>query len=170
LREGLTRRGEQRFAELYWRHASEAVRLAFLLTGDQHAAEDIAQDAFVRLLGRFQERKSPDAFEAYLRRTIVNLSRDRFRKLRSERDYVAQKESSPSGQVMIAPQIEEREVIREALQTLPHRQRAALVLRFYLDLSEQQTADVLQCSLAAVKSLVTRATGALRQRMGGETR
>lgn len=164
----MTKRGERNFAELYWRHASEAVRLAFLLTGDQHAAEDIAQDAFVRLYGRFQDRKSPDAFEAYLRRTIVNLSRDRFRKLRSERDYVARQASSPSVQVAIAPQIEEREVIREALQTLPHRQRAALVLRFYVDLSEQQTADVLQCSVAAVKSLVTRATGALRQPMGGE--
>lgn len=162
-------RGEQTFAELYWRHAGEAVRLAFLLTGDQHAAEDIAQDAFVRLFGRFQERKGPDAFEAYLRRTIVNLSRDRFRKMRSERDYVARQASSSTVQVTVAPQIEEREVMREALQALPHRQRAALVLRFYLDLSEQQTADVLQCSVAAAKSLVTRATGALGRRLEGET-
>jgi RNA polymerase sigma-70 factor (sigma-E family) len=165
----VTKRGEQRFAELYLQHASEAIRLAFLLTGDQHAAEDIAQDAFISLFGRFQERKSPDAFEAYLRRTIVNVSRDRFRKLRSERRYMARQANSSSFQVAVAPQIEEREVIRKALQTLPHRQRAALVLRFYLDLSEQQTADVLQCSVPAVKSLVTRATGALRKRMGGET-
>ena len=65
------------------------MRLAFLLTRDQHAAEDIVQDAFVRLFGRFQELRNPDACEIYLLRTVVNLSRDRFRSPRLERDYVA---------------------------------------------------------------------------------
>jgi RNA polymerase sigma-70 factor (sigma-E family) len=168
LGEAVPKRGEQKLADLYWRHASDAVRLAFLLTGDQHAAEDIVQDAFVRLFGRFQELRSPDTFEAYLRRTVVNLSRDRFRRLRLERDYVARGANSPSPQIGIASQIGDRELIRDALQSLPHRQRAALVLRFYTDLSEQQTAEILQCSVAAVKSLVSRATASLRERMRGE--
>jgi RNA polymerase sigma-70 factor (sigma-E family) len=163
----VAKRGEQKLAGLYWRHAGDAVRLAFLLTGDQHAAEDIVQDAFIRLFGRFQELRSPDAFEVYLRRTVVNLSRDRFRRLRLERDYVA-REGDSSFRQAVTPQIEERQLIRDALRSLPHRQRAALVLRFYADLSEQQTADVLQCSVAAVKSLVSRATTSLRERMRGE--
>jgi RNA polymerase sigma-70 factor (sigma-E family) len=166
--EAVAKRGEQRLADLYWRHAGDAVRLAFLLTGDQHAAEDIVQDAFVRLFGRFQELRSPEAFEIYLRRTVVNLSRDRFRRLRLERDHAAREANSSSRQLGVASQIEDRELIRHALHGLPHRQRAALVLRFYADLSEQQTAEVLQCSVAAVKSLVTRATASLRERMKGE--
>ena len=52
--ETVAKPGEQKLADLYWRHASDAVRLAFLLTRDQHAAEDIVQDAFVRLFGRFR--------------------------------------------------------------------------------------------------------------------
>jgi RNA polymerase sigma-70 factor (sigma-E family) len=165
--EAVAKPGVQKLSDLYWRHASDAVRLAFLFTGDQHAAEDIVQDAFVRLFGRFQDLRNPDAFEVYLRRTVVNLSRDRFRRLRLERDYVARVGDSSSGDT-VSPQIEERELIRDALRSLPHRQRAALVLRFYADLSEQQTAEVLQCSVAAVKSLVSRATTSLRKRLRGE--
>ncbi len=161
-------RREQRLSDLYWRHADGAMRLAFLLTGDQHAAEDIVQDAFVRLFGRFQELRKPDAFEIYLRRTIVNLSRDRFRRLRLERDHAAREASSSSRHGGPASQVEDRELIRSALRRLPHRQRAALVLRFYADLSEQDTAEVLQCSVAAVKSLVSRATASLKERMKGE--
>jgi RNA polymerase sigma-70 factor (sigma-E family) len=167
LEETVAKRGEQKLADLYWRHAGDAVRLAFLLTSDQQAAEDIVQDAFVRLFGRFQELRSPDSFEIYLRRTVVNLSRDRWRRLKLERDHVTETSFSRQAEVA-ASQIEDRELIRHALRSLPHRQRAALVLRFYTDLSEQQTAEVLQCSVAAVKSLVSRATASLRERMRGE--
>lgn len=155
-------------ADLYWQNASDAARLAFLLTGDPHAAEDIVQDAFVRLFGRFHDLRNPDAFEIYLRRTIVNLSRDRFRRLRLERDHAAREANSSSPQLGVASEIEDRELIRHTLRSLPHRQRAALVLRFYVDLSEQETAEVLECSLAAVKSLVSRATASLRDRTRGE--
>lgn len=167
LEEAVAKRGEQRLADLYCRHATDAVHLAYLLTGDQHAAEDIVQDAFVRLFGRFQDVRSAEAFQIYLRRTVVNLSRDRFRRLRLERDHAARASSSVT-QPEAHFQIEDRELIRRTLQALPHRQRAALVLRFYVDLSEQQTADVLQCSVPAVKSLVSRATGALQKEMRGD--
>lgn len=167
LEEAIAKRGEQRLADLYWRHVNDAVRLAFLLTGDQHAAEDIVQDAFVRLFGRFQDLRSAEAFDIYLRRTVVNLSCDRFRRLRLERDHAA-RANSPEAQPEAHSQIEDRELIRRTLQRLPHRQRAALVLRFYVDLSEQQTAEVLQCSVAAVKSLVSRATASLKEQLRGE--
>lgn len=98
----------------------------------------------------------------------MNLSRDRLRRLGLERDHAAREANSSSPQVGVASQVEDRDLIRHALRSLPHRQRAALVLRFYVDLSEQQTAEVLQCSLAAVKSLVSRATASLRERTRGE--
>jgi RNA polymerase sigma-70 factor (sigma-E family) len=168
LGEAVAKRSEQRLDALYWRFAGDAVRLAFLITGDRHAAEDIAQDAFVRLFGRYQDLRNPEAFEVYLRRTVVNLSRDRFRRLRLERDRVVRLRSD-GHEPEAGSQIENRDVIRHALQRLPHRQRAALILRYYVDLSEEQTADVLRCSVPAVKSLVTRATTSLRKQMRGAT-
>ena len=159
---------EQRLADLYRRHAPEAVRVAFLLTGDRQAAEDIVQDAFVRLFGRFQDLRSPEAFAMYLRRTIVNLSRDRFRRLKLERDHAARVARSSELQADVSSLIEDREQIRNTLRGLPHRQRAALVLRFYAGLSEREAADVLQCSVPAIKSLVARGTASLSERMRGE--
>ena len=61
-------------AELYVRHAAEATRLAYMLTGDRQLAEDLVQDAFVKLAGRLVHLRDPGAFDAYLRRTIVNLA------------------------------------------------------------------------------------------------
>lgn len=166
--EAVAKRSEQRLDALYWRYAGDAVRLAFLITGDRHAAEDIAQDAFVRLFGRYLDLRNPEAFEVYLRRTVVNLSRDRFRRLKLERDReprLRSRDHEPEE----GSRVDDRDVIRHALRRLPHRQRAALVLRYYVDLSEEQTADVLRCSVPAVKSLLTRATSSLRKQMRGET-
>src|ERR687887_372587 len=77
-----------RLGELYLRHADGAVRLAYLLTGDMALAEDLVQDAFVRLAGRLVHLRDPGAFDAYLRKTVVNLSRSHFRRRRVERAYV----------------------------------------------------------------------------------
>ncbi|MGH2546544.1 MAG: RNA polymerase sigma factor, partial [Actinomycetota bacterium] len=63
-----------RLAALYEAHAPEAARLAFLLTGDRALAEDIVHEAFVRLLGRFRDLRHPEAFRAYLRTTVVNMT------------------------------------------------------------------------------------------------
>jgi RNA polymerase sigma factor (sigma-70 family) len=71
--------------DLYVRHAPAALRLAFFLTGDRELAQDLVQDAFVRIAGRFGHLRTPDAFEAYLRRTIVNLFTSHLRRLRLER-------------------------------------------------------------------------------------
>src|SRR5215218_8241881 len=74
--------------ELYARHAGAAVGLAYLLTGDRHHAEDLAQEAFVRLAGRFRHLRDVGAFEAYLRRTVVNLFTSQLRRRRLERAYL----------------------------------------------------------------------------------
>lgn len=160
--------GEGRIAELYSRHAPEAMRLAYLLTGDSHAAADVVQDAFIRLLGRFRDIRNPDAFEAYLRKTVVNLAKDRFRKLSSERARQERDRSLRREVAESMPDFSERDSLRRALRTLSYRQQAALVLRYFEDLSEGQTAEVLGCSVAAVKSLVARGTKVLRERLRGE--
>ena len=151
-----------RMEELIEAHSSEAIRLAYLLTGDQELSRDIAQDAFVRLFSRFRHKAAPDAFRTYLRSTIVNLTRDQWRRRRSARAYEAiNRRKKP--QIAELPPIEERDELWVALQHVPMRQRAALVLRYYEDLSEQQAADVLGCSVGAVKGLVTRGTQAMRK-------
>lgn len=77
-----------RLGELYVRHAPDGIRLAYLLTGDRALAEDLVQEAFARFVGRLLHLRSPEAFEPYLRRTIVNLCRSHFRRRRVERAYL----------------------------------------------------------------------------------
>jgi RNA polymerase sigma-70 factor (sigma-E family) len=156
-------------ADLYVRHVPAASRLAFLLTGDRAHAEDLVHDAFVRCVGRFGHLRAREAFDSYLRRTIVNLHSSKLRRLRVEREWLSKetgsvKRSSMSG----LPDIAGREDMWRRLAALPPRQRAVLVLRYYEDLSERETAETLRCSVAAVKALTARATVALREGIRGE--
>lgn len=160
-------KGPGRLAELYERHAPAAARLAFLLTGDHDLAQDLVQEAFVRVAGRFRHLRIPDAFEAYLRKAVVNLHTSRLRRLRVERAYL-ERERSRVALPSATPDPGLREELWRALQALPGRQRAAVVLRYYEDLSERETAEVLGCSVAAVKSAVARAMRALREEIRGE--
>jgi len=77
-----------RLEELFLQHADAAGRLAYLLTGDRELADDLVQDAFVRLARRFAHLRDPEAFPAYLQRTIVNLARSQFRRRRVERAFL----------------------------------------------------------------------------------
>ena len=152
-------------AELYARYVPTGVRLAYLLTGDRHHAEDLAQEAFIRCVGRFNHLRSHAAFDAYLRRAIVNLHTSSLRRRRLERAWLQQEghrvATAPSSQGDIGAKTD----LWSALATLPARQRAALVLRYYEDLSERDAAEALGCTLAAVKSLVARGSEALRTQL-----
>ena len=154
-----------RMGELYAAHAPAAGRLAYLLTGDRQMAEDLVQEAFVRMFGRFRDLRHPEAFRSYLRTAVVNLARSHFRRAKTEREYLKRQKRS-DGQ---APEpIEERHDLWRQVVALPMRQRAALVLRYYEDLSEAQTAEVLRCAVGTVKSLTSRAIENLRQDLGRE--
>jgi RNA polymerase sigma-70 factor (sigma-E family) len=160
---------KRELADLYVRYVPAAHRLAFLLTGNRAQAEDLVHDAFVRCVGRFGHLRAHEAFDAYLRRTIVNLHTSGLRRVRVEREWL----SKATGRVDRAatsglPDVAGREDMWRRLLTLPPRQRAVLVLRYYEDLSERDTADALRCSVAAVKSLTARATAALREGIRGE--
>jgi RNA polymerase sigma factor (sigma-70 family) len=145
--------------ELYERHVGRAVALARLLTGDPHLSEDIAHDAFIRVAGRFGALRDVGSFETYLQRTVVNLCRARFRRLRVERSFVGGA-AAPASPSPYSP--EDRDEIWAAILRLPYRPRAAVVLRFYEDLSEQQAGHILRCSPRAVNALVSRAMATLR--------
>jgi RNA polymerase sigma-70 factor (sigma-E family) len=162
-REDVTSGG--RLGDLYAAHAPDAVRLAYLLTGDRHLAEDLVHEAFVRLFGRFRDLRNPDAFGAYLRTTVVNLARSHFRRRRVERAYVKREGRQPPRMVEAPGGGDE---LWEALQRLRPRQRAAIVLRYYEDLTEAQTAEVLRCAVGTVKSLVSRGIDQLRREMSEE--
>lgn len=156
-------------AELYERHAPAAGRLAYLLTGDRALAEDLVQEAFVRVVGRFRHLRVPDAFWVYLRRTIVNLHTSHLRRRRIERVHLEHRDRDPSRNVTM-PDVGARAELWSAILALPARQRAAVVLRYYEDLSERETAEVLGCSNAAAKSLVARAMQTLRAEIESESR
>lgn len=151
----------------YVRHAPEALRLAYLLTSDAALAEDITQEAFIRVAGRFRHLRTPDSFDAYLRRTVVNLCMSHHRRRRVERAYLEREARHPTARVE-PPDLGSRDEIRGALAALPMRQRAAVVLRYYEDLPEQRVAEVLGCSVPAARSLVFRAMESLRATIGGD--
>ncbi len=134
--------GGRDLARLYEQHAPAALRLAYLLTGDNGLAEDLVQDAFVRVVGRFGQLRDEMGFDAYLRRTVVNLSCGTRR--RAEGDG-----------------LEEGDELWRRLGSVAPRQRAALVLRHYENLSDEQAAQVLGCSTRALRSLTSRGLQAL---------
>ncbi len=154
-------RDREGLEDLYRRSAPGAVRLAYLLTGDRALAEDLAQDAFVRVAGRLVHLRQPAAFDAYLRQTVVNLSKNHFRRRAIERAYLAT-EHTPEEIAGHDRGIVERRAMLDALHRIPRRQREAIVLRFYEDLPEDSVAAILRCRPATVRSLVFRGVHALR--------
>jgi len=152
----------ERLAELYVRFAPGGIRLAYLLTGDRSLAEDLVQEAFVRFVGRLHPLRDPGAFDAYLRRTIINLSKNHFRRRALERTDL-ERRARQQAPVAEERDVSEYEAMRIALLGLPVRQRAAIVLRYYEDLPEPQIAELLRCRPATVRSLVSRGLEALRR-------
>ncbi len=153
--------------DLYLRHAARALRLAYLLTGERAGAEDLFQEAFIRVAAKASRLETDAAFAAYLRKTIVNLHTSLMRRRKVERAYLTREASQPATDAVL-PDIDVQDDMRWRLLALPPRQRAALVLRYYEDLSESEAAEILRCSPGAVKSLTSRGLRALRAEMRGE--
>jgi RNA polymerase sigma-70 factor (sigma-E family) len=148
------------------------VRLAYALTGDAGHAEDVAQAAFARAYaswGRVRRAGDPDA---YVRRIVINTHRSRFRKHRVAEelrgDLADTADRQPAGAQQQGP--EERQALLDALGALGPRQRAVIVLRYWLDLSEAETAAALNCSVGTVKSQASRALATLRKRAMADDR
>lgn len=145
--------GQNDLKILYEREWPKLVRVAYLLTDSRSDAEEIAQDAFVRLQSTSSAVRNPGG---YLHATVVNACRDRHR----HRGVV---ERAPRDRP--EPSIDDHDELFDALSALPFRQHAALVLRFHLDLPEHEIAKALDCRPSTVRSLTRRGLTALRKEL-----
>lgn len=153
------------FVEFVRARQHQLVRAARLYCGDHHVAEDLVQDALVKLASRWESVRdgSPDA---YVRRILYRDAVSRWRKFGREVPYAAQPGErdlldSTSDRGVVDPWIAGADV-RAALGRLPARQRAVIVLRYFEDLSEVQIAEALGCSPGTVKSQASKALATLR--------
>ena len=151
----------QQVTALYQAHALGLVRLAVLMVGDQQAAEDVVQDAFLGLYRRWSALKDQDRALSYARSSVLNGCRMVLR-ARSSRDKItlAAPDDIESAEATALLGEANREVIA-ALRRLPARQREAVVLRYYLDMTENQAAQAMQVSRGTVKSATSRGLAAL---------
>ena len=149
------------FEEFVQAHGDALVRLSFALCGDRGKAEDAAQEALTRVYLRWSRLDDP---LPYARRSVVNATRDSWR----SRSRQQQREQVVAGYAADLPValddlVADRDRLIRALLRLPYGQRAVIVLRYWLQLPEQETADVLGISAGTVKSQASRALGRLRQ-------
>jgi len=138
------------------------LRTAYLLTGDRGHAEDIVQAALLQVARRWRQIRGEPA--PYARRAVVNLAKNHWRdRLRRPHESTATIEpcyAAPDADVLL------QQVLLPAVMDLPVRQRAVLVLRYFQDLSVEQTASALGCSTGTVKSQTHHALGKLREALG----
>jgi RNA polymerase sigma-70 factor (sigma-E family) len=152
----------QAVTEIYTTHYRSLVRLAVLLVRDAATAEEVVQDSFVAMHGAWVRLRDTDKAVSYLRQSVVNRSRSVLRhRVVVDRNAPAPGPDEPSAEHG-AITLLERAAVVAALRTLPARQREALVLKFYGDLSEAQIATAMGISKGAVKSHTSRAMAALR--------
>ena len=147
---------DRKFSRFVAERTPALLRLAYLVTGDRDKAQDLLQESLIRLHGRWGRIRDPAARDAYLRRIIVTRAiNDRKRRWNGE--YAAPDLISIGGTDDPWPAADLRHGLVAALRGLSTDHRAVLVLRYYEDLTEAQTADVLGCSLGTVKSRSARA-------------
>lgn len=155
-----------RLVELYRR---DTYRLAFRLLGNHEDADDLAQEAFLRAyrsLGRFRGEAT---FRTWLTRIVLNLASDRRRSLATSRQ-VPWEELTPGQEPSQAPMnaagLIQGEALRQAVQTLPPRQRETLILRMFQDMKFQEIASAMGCTVGTAKANFFHAVRGLRERAG----
>ncbi|GLW62828.1 RNA polymerase sigma factor [Actinomadura rubrobrunea] len=153
---------DQAVTALYSANYRSLVRLAAMLVRDAGTAEEVVQDAFVAMHAGWRRLRDPDKALSYLRQSVVNRSRSVLRHRAVVEKYAPKGlPDAPSAEAGAIGELERSAVI-EALHRLPARQREALVLRYYADLSEAEIADAMGISRGAVKSHTARGMAALR--------
>ncbi|WP_190817703.1 SigE family RNA polymerase sigma factor [Saccharopolyspora pogona] len=154
-----------KLTDLYQEHYRQLLRIAILLVDDRASAEDIVQDAYVRVFDSRSRLRDPDKALAFLRQAVLNRARSMLRRRLIAKKYqpkLAIEDSQPddTGRGV------DRAVLAAALAKLPRRQREAVVLRYYADLSEARTAEIMGCSQGAVKSYCSRGVSRLSDLLG----
>jgi RNA polymerase sigma-70 factor (sigma-E family) len=158
-----TAEGELDFTEFVREASPRLLRTAFLLTGGQHIAEDLVQEALERACRRWRRIAAAEQPEAYVRRIVVNLANDRWRKLgRSPENLRAELPEVAEPRDHFG-QLEMRGQLITLLETLPIRMRTIIVLRYFHDMDDAEIADVLGVTPATVRSQISRGLARLRE-------
>ena len=166
LRTGFRRAYDEEFVAYYSARAAQLRSTAYLLCGDWHLAEDLTQVAFTKLYRAWPRIERHDTIDQYARQVLLRTFLDERR-----RPWRRENPTPPEDAVLdvTAPEVlgsEDREVLRNALQQVPKRRRAVLILRFWADLSVEQVAETLGCTTGTVKSHTSRGLGDLRDALG----
>jgi RNA polymerase sigma-70 factor (sigma-E family) len=162
---GMSDRAHRRdldFAE--YMHARQAglVRTAYLLTGDRHSAEDLVQTSLAKLYLSWDKVNDRGSIDGYVRRIMINENNSLWRRAWKKREFVT--ETMPERHVVEEYDEGARGALWDLVQTLPRKARAVVVLRYYEQLSEAETADILGISVGTVKSQASRALATMRER------
>ncbi|HZQ59557.1 MAG TPA: SigE family RNA polymerase sigma factor [Acidimicrobiales bacterium] len=153
--------GPYHFDTYVHERSAALLRLAFLLTGDTHTAEDLVQSSLVKVMGRWDSITAGGDPHAYVRAVLLHTAL-RWRKRRWSGERPSEVLPERADEADGAGAVVARERLRRALQALPPRQRAAVVLRHYEDLTEADAARALGCSVGTVKSQTARGLERLR--------
>ncbi len=164
----MSRRDRAAFAEFAAGRGPALHRAAYLMVGDEQLAQDLVQEALTKTYVAWPRLRDPNNAEAYCRKAITTTAITWFRRKGwdNERPTETRSRSDPATRTTDA--VDDRSMVWAALQQLPPRQRAALVLRFYEDLTEAQTAAAMGCAVGTVKSQVAAGLKKLRDRLGDQ--
>ncbi|HKT02779.1 MAG TPA: SigE family RNA polymerase sigma factor [Rugosimonospora sp.] len=156
----------RQFGEFVAARSARLIGVAYLLTGDQHAAEDLLQTALVKTAARWRSLRHADP-EGYIRTVMYREQVSRWRRPLWQREVVVgvPPEGATADQ---SRQVDLRLAVRAELLRLPPAHRAVLVLRFFEDLTETQAAEVLGCSVGTVRSRTHRAVRRMRELLGSD--
>ncbi len=157
-------RSEVGFAGFVREHTPALLRTAYLITGDAHAAEELVQDTMARLYPKWDRVAAADVPIAYVRRSMSNGYVNQRRRA-SRREYAFADVPERVDDYDAVSQLGDRDEIWAGLRHLPERQRVALVLRYFEDLSDDDIADMLESRPGTVRSLISRGLATLREQM-----
>jgi RNA polymerase sigma-70 factor (sigma-E family) len=158
-----TRPRDEEFAAYMQARQPSLLRTAYLLTGDRHTAEDLVQTALAKLYLSWDKVQQRDSIDGYVRRILVNENNSMWRRGWKKREY-ATGDLPDDDHVTDEYDEGQRAAVWQVVQTLPRKARAVVVLRYYEQLSEAETAEALGISVGTVKSQASRALAALRER------
>ncbi len=154
---------EDDFTDFVSASSARLLRTAYLVTGDAQQAQDLLQTALERTYRRWGRVRRKELPEAYVRRMIVNAATDAWRSGRGRQNIAFDEAAIPPIPDAAVDGVIARQALLASVRELPAGQRAVLVLRYFDDLTEAETARVLGCSVGTVKSQHARAIARLRQ-------
>ncbi len=152
---------DESFVSYARRREQSLLRTAYLLTGDVHHAEDLVQTALIDLYRSWGKITNPGSDDGYVRRILVNANNSAWRKSWRRRETPAI-DLLPDGPEPVADDLDTRNTVWEQVKTLPPKQRAVIVLRYYEDLAVDTIAELMGISPGTVKSQANRALATLR--------